>query len=237
MPEVRWPADHVERRAVEALIPYARNARTHTDAQVDQIAASIREWGWTMPVLIDEQGVIIAGHGRILAARKLGLDDVPVMIARGWTEEQRRAYVVADNKISLLSGWDTELLSGELRGLDEAGFDLPLLGFDNAELAELLVPLDDPGDPDPKEDPKPPASLADRFGVPPFSVLNAREGWWQDRKRAWLALGIKSELGRGDDALGFSDAAKQGYAKGKARTFRQDLMRGEHAVGENRGNG
>jgi hypothetical protein len=109
-----WPADRVERRAVADLVPYARNARTHSDFQVGEIAASIREWGWTVPVLVDEAGGIIAGHGRVLAARKLGIETVPVMVAAGWTEAQRRAYVLADNKLALNAGWDTDLLKVEL---------------------------------------------------------------------------------------------------------------------------
>ena len=109
-----WPADKVERCAVSRLIPYARNARTHSDAQVAQIAASIREWGWTTPVLVDEGGGLIAGHGRVLAARKLGLAEIPVVVARGWSEAQRRAYVLADNKLALNAGRDQELLAVEL---------------------------------------------------------------------------------------------------------------------------
>src|SRR5262249_5257353 len=96
-----WPADRVERRKVGELIPYARNARTDSDEQVSQIAASIREWGWTVPVLIDPEGGLIAGHGRVLAAKKLRLDEVPVMVAEGWSEAQKRAYVLADNKLTL----------------------------------------------------------------------------------------------------------------------------------------
>jgi P27 family predicted phage terminase small subunit len=91
-----WPADKVERWQLDRLVPYARNARTHSDAQVAQIAASVREWGWTVPVLVDESGMLIAGHGRVLAARKLGLSEIPVMVARGWSEAQKRAYVIAD---------------------------------------------------------------------------------------------------------------------------------------------
>ena len=91
---IKWPADKVERRSVKSLIPYARNARTHTDAQVAQIAASIREWGWTNPVLVDADGGIIAGHGRVLAARKLGIDEIPVMVAENWSEAQKKAYVL-----------------------------------------------------------------------------------------------------------------------------------------------
>src|ERR1700731_400670 len=129
MTVMQWPADKVERRAVAALIPYARNARTHSPEQVDQIAAAIREWGWTVPVLIDDEGGIIAGHGRVLAAQKLGLVDVPVMVAAGWSEAQKRAYVLADNKLALNAGWDNDLLKIELSDLQAFDFDLGLFGF------------------------------------------------------------------------------------------------------------
>ena len=135
---IEWPADKVERRPISDLIPYARNSRTHSDAQVAQIAASIREWGWTMPILIDETGNIIAGHGRVMAAQKLGIKDVPCMTAEGWSEAKRRAYVIADNKLALNAGWDDEMLRvefGELRDLD---FDLSLTGFDDAEIDALF---------------------------------------------------------------------------------------------------
>jgi ParB-like chromosome segregation protein Spo0J len=141
----QWPADKVERRAVSALIPYARNARTHSDAQVAQIAASIKEWGWTMPILVDETGGIIAGHGRLLAAQKLGLAEVPVMVAVGWSEAARRAYVIADNKLALNAGWDDELLKIELAGLKEFDFDLALTGFSDDDISSLIgdvKPLD-----------------------------------------------------------------------------------------------
>jgi ParB-like chromosome segregation protein Spo0J len=105
-----WPADQIERWPIDRLVPYARNARTHTDAQVAQIAASIREWGWTMPVLADEDGTILAGHARVLAAHKLRLADVPVIVARGWSEAKKRAHVIADNKLALNAAWDEELL-------------------------------------------------------------------------------------------------------------------------------
>src|SRR4051794_6987900 len=119
-----WPADRVERWPVERLVPYARNARTHSDAQVAQIAASICEWGWTMPVLADDAGVLIAGHARVLAARNLGIRDIPVIVARGWTEAQKRAYVLADNKLALNAGWDLEQLKLELSDLQAMGADL-----------------------------------------------------------------------------------------------------------------
>lgn len=134
----QWPADKVERRKVSDLVPYARNSRTHSAEQVDQIAASINEWGWTVPVLIDPQGELIAGHGRILAAQKLGITDVPCMVADGWTDAQKQAYVIADNKLALNAGWDDELLKVELGELKELDFDLSLTGFDTDELADMF---------------------------------------------------------------------------------------------------
>ena len=158
----RWPADAVERRSVSALIPYARNARTHSDEQVAQIAASIREWGWTMPVLVDEAGTIVAGHGRVLAAQRLGLPEVPVMVATGWSEAKRRAYVIADNKLALNAGWDEELLRLELGELKGLGVDLGLTGFGELELEKLLISAD--GDSDPDDAPEPPAEPISRPG-------------------------------------------------------------------------
>lgn len=160
MPE--WPAETVERRLVSALIPYARNARTHSDAQVAQVAASIREWGWTNPVLVDEGDGIIAGHCRVLAAQKLGIGEVPVMVARGWTEPQKRAYVIADNKLSLNGGWNEELLRLEAADLAEMGFDLPLMGFSEQELAALSA--GNPGLTDPDETPEVPADPVSQRG-------------------------------------------------------------------------
>ena len=131
------PADKVEKWKISKLIPYARNARTHSEEQVAQIAASIKEWGWTTPVLVDEQGGIIAGHGRTLAAQKLEMTEVPVMIARGWSEAKKRAYVLADNKLALNAGWDNEMLALELEEISELGFDIDLVGFTAGEIAGL----------------------------------------------------------------------------------------------------
>lgn len=130
-----WPADKVERRTVESLIPYARNARTHSEAQVAQIAASIHEWGWTTPVLIDETGMLIAGHGRVMAARLLEITEIPAMVAVGWTEGQKRAYVLADNQLAANAGWDEELLNVELQSLFDGEFNLSLTGFSLEELS------------------------------------------------------------------------------------------------------
>jgi DNA modification methylase len=134
----QWPADKIERRKVADLIPYARNARTHSDAQIAQIAASIKEWGWTTPVLIDQDGGIIAGHGRVMAARKLGLNEIPTMTAVGWSDAQKKAYIIADNQLALNAGWDMDLLKVEMMDLDGEGFDLSLIGFDDDMTANLL---------------------------------------------------------------------------------------------------
>lgn len=131
------PADKIERRAIEELIPYARNSRTHSDAQIAQIAASIKEWGWTMPILIDEAGGIIAGHGRLMAARSLGHTDVPVVVASGWSDAKKRAYVIADNKLALNAGWDNEMLRLEFSELKLEDFDLSVLGFSLDEMNTL----------------------------------------------------------------------------------------------------
>ena len=159
---MEWPANNVVKRSVASLIPYARNSRTHSEAQISQIAASIREWGWTTPVLIDEAEMIIAGHGRVLAARKLGLKEIPVMVATGWTEAQKKAYVLADNQLALNAGWDMDLLKVEMQELEGLDFDLDLIGFDEKMLAGLL---NDPteGETDPDDTPEPP--------VEPVSVL------------------------------------------------------------------
>ena len=120
---------------VTSLVPYARNARTHSDAQVAQIAASIREFGFTNPILIDAEGGVIAGHGRLLAARQLGMTEVPTLELGHLTPSQRRAYVLADNRLALSAGWDEDLLRIELGELQADGFDLELTGFDLGEIA------------------------------------------------------------------------------------------------------
>jgi len=125
---------------VSDLIPYVNNSRTHSEEQVAQVAASIKEFGFTNPILVDEQGGIIAGHGRIMAAKKLSMDTVPCIELTGLTEAQKKAYIIADNKLALNSGWDTEMLSLELQTLTDLDFDLSLIGFDDDELAAILKP-------------------------------------------------------------------------------------------------
>lgn len=131
----------VEMRALDALIPYARNARTHSAAQVAQIAASVREFGWTNPLLVAQDGTVIAGHGRLLAARKLGMVEVPCIMLDHLTETQRRALVLADNRLALSAGWDDETLAIELLALRDDGFEIPVLGFDDVEIRRLIEPM------------------------------------------------------------------------------------------------
>ena len=138
MKQKAWPADNVSRRKVSALVPYARNSRTHSPEQISQIAASIKEWGFTTPILVDTDGQIIAGHGRLLAAQKLGLDEVPTMTAEGWTDAQKKAYVIADNKLALNAGWDNAMLAIEMQELGDLGFDLDLTGFGKDEIGALF---------------------------------------------------------------------------------------------------
>jgi DNA modification methylase len=166
-------------------------------------------------VLIDEQGGIIAGHGRVMAAKKLGLTEVPCIVLDGLSEAQKKAYIIADNKLALNAGWDADMLKVEMERLGELGFDLSLTGFDDIELSGIFDGAEDLAD-GLDGDAAEPRSLADRFLIPPFSVLNAREGWWQNRKKAWIGLGIRSEIGRDaqSNSLGsnFKGSAQSGVA-------------------------
>jgi hypothetical protein len=137
------PADKVEQWPIDKLVPYAKNSRTHSEEQIAQLAASIKEWGFTSAVLVDEQGGIIAGHGRVMAARKLGMESLPVMVAAGWTEAQKRAYAIADNKLALNAGWDNELLALELAELGDLGFDLGLIGMSADEIEDITTEVED----------------------------------------------------------------------------------------------
>ena len=156
-------AAQVERWPLDRLIPHARNARTHSEAQVAQIAGSIAEFGFVNPVLVGDDGVLVAGHGRILAARKLGLAEVPVIVLAHLTPTQRRALMIADNQIALNAGWNEEMLAAELTALREEAFDLDLLGFDDADLDRLLAENVDAQEAV-DEAPEPPADPVSRPG-------------------------------------------------------------------------
>lgn len=148
-------ATQIEVWPVDKLIPYARNPRTHSDQQVAQIAASIAEFGFNNPVLVDSRAGVIAGHGRLLAARKLGLDQVPVIVLDHLDENQRRAYLLADNRLSELAGWDAELLAAELKDLANSGFDATLSGFDSKEIDDFLASLESTSEPEKSAIPDP----------------------------------------------------------------------------------
>lgn len=160
---VRILAEAVERWSIDDLEPYARNAKKHPPEQIAQIVASMREFGFTIPVLVAEDGTIIAGHGRVLAAQEIGLAEVPVIVARGWSDEQRRAYTLADNKLSENGEWDEELLAIELGDLREEGFAVDLIGFDAKELDKLLG-VGTVGMTDPDETPEPEEVVVTRPG-------------------------------------------------------------------------
>jgi hypothetical protein len=159
-----WPADQSERWPIERLIPYANNARVHTEADLAKIAASIARWGWTMPVLVDEEGVLIAGHARVGAAAKLGLTSIPIMIARSWSAEEKKAYRLADNQLAVRAIWDPDLLSQELQELDFRGFDLGLVGFEPGQLKTILAGLGASGLADPDSVPEVPEQPVTRCG-------------------------------------------------------------------------
>ena len=126
----QWAADSVKKRLVDDLIPYDRNPKIHPDSQIKQLANSIREWGWTMPILIDENDQVLAGHGRLFAAKELELKEVPCMTAVGWSDQQKKAYVIADNKLAENGQWDTSLYFNQLKEMSNEGYDLGLMGVD-----------------------------------------------------------------------------------------------------------
>lgn len=232
---------NVEAIPLEAWIPDPKNARTHSETQIGQIVASLKQWGWTMPALLDEDFRILAGHGRRRAAMKIYADGDTIntpdgtplpagaglaIVARGWTAAQKRAYILADNEIANNAEWDHEILKGEFGFLRDNGFDLTLTGFDTGFINDVFSGLSDDGEE------KRIGSLAERFGVPPFSVLNAREGWWQDRKRAWINLGIRSELGRGEVMGSLASARRaQKAAPGRSAMPAADYSKKQRGTG------
>lgn len=219
--------------------PDERNARTHSEAQIDQLAGSMRRFGWTVPMLIDVERdqLIVAGHGRRMGALRLfdlgepiklpggqvlPIGKVPGIDVSGWSDDERRAYALADNQLALQAGWDDDILREEIEAAQLAGIDLLDLGFDPDALAALEAAAIDDAEGRGRGTANP-GSMAAEFMIPPFSVLSARDGWWQDRKRAWLALGIKSEVGRGGNLLGHSLHQQTALALGgdydKAKAF------------------
>ena len=202
---------------VEDLIPYINNPRNNENA-VDKVASSISEFGFKNPIIIDKNNIVINGHTRLLASKKLGLKEVPVIRADDLTEAQVKAFRIADNKTSEYATWDEELLKIELEQLEEMNFNLDDLNIDYSDFG-LEIELEDVENT--KEEYVEPNSLVDKFIVPPFSILDTRQGYWQDRKRKWRNIGLRSEEGREDNILGSSKESEGnwGSINGKKMTI------------------
>ena len=185
---------------IDKVIPYANNPRNNDGEAVDKVAASIKEYGFKQPLIIDKENVVVAGHTRLKAAKKLGLDTVPVIKADDLTPAQIKAFRIADNKVAEYSSWDNELLTIEFEELQELNFDLDLTGFEDFEIDDLFNGDDNTDDLGENLD-ESRETLQERFIVPPFSILDTRQGYWQDRKRIWKQI-IKSGVGRDEELLG-----------------------------------
>tara|TARA_E500000178_G_scaffold73151_1_gene70915 strand:- start:502 stop:1755 length:1254 start_codon:yes stop_codon:yes gene_type:complete len=219
----------IEWKDVQSLTPYARNSRTHSDEQVAQICASIKEFGWTNPILIDDESTIIAGHGRLLASQRLSLKEVPTITLTGLTEAQKRAYVIADNRLALNAGWDNDMLAIELKDLADEGFDLDLTGFDTKEIDALLAEADKIED-----------GLTDEDAVPelpevPTSVLG--DVWVLGRHR--LICGDSTEIDTVDKLtmqapcdLVFTDPP-YGMSYGGGRSKEHSMIKNDDLQGDN----
>lgn len=211
------------KRKIADLIPYARNSRTHSDEQVNQIASSIKEFGFTNPIIIDEQGGIIAGHGRVMAAKKLGMKELPCIEATGWTEAQKKAYVIADNKLALNAGWDEKMLSLEFDELKELGFDLSLTGFSSDEILALkpleeTVGLTDEDEvPDAPEVPK--TVLGDVWLLGDHRLMCGSATGLDDVEK--LLQGNKPDLIHTDPPYGMSAVSKSGVL---SKRYKTDIM-------------
>ena len=216
-------AKQIKWEAVDKLIPYAKNARTHSDEQVAQIAGSIKEFGFNNPVLVDKDNSVIAGHGRLMAARKLGMDKVPVVELNHLTESQRKAYVLADNRIALNSGWDTSMLSLELQDLKD-DIDLSLLGFDPDELDALLNPIeetegltDEDAVPDVPDEPK--TKLGDIYILGNHRLMCGDSTNLSDLDK--LMIGVYPDLIHTDPPYGMNAVSKSSVLKANYGT---DIM-------------
>ena len=180
-------------KKVDDLIPYVNNARTHSEEQVSQIASSIKEFGFNNPILLDGDNGVVAGHGRLLAAKKLGMEEVPCIELAHLSGAKKRAYILADNKLALNAGWDYNLLNIELESLMKEDMDLNVIGFSDEELNEILKTsesLINTGGEENKYAPNQElkGALQERFIAPPFSVLDTRQDYWVNRKKEWLDI-------------------------------------------------
>jgi len=187
-------APKIEKWPTEKLIPHARNARTHSEAQVAQIAGSIAEFGFVNPILVGDDGVLVGGHGRVLAARKLGLKEVPVIVLKHLTPTQRRALMLADNKLAMNAGWDDELLGAELSALQEEGVDLELIGWTEDEIDALIA--DNDADKEVEEVSKWETGVASISYTLVFDTLEQQETWYQ------FLRAVKGKYGPEVDSIG-----------------------------------
>lgn len=213
----------IQEKSVTELIPYAKNSRTHSDAQVAQIAASIKEFGWTNPILVDGDNGIIAGHGRLMAARKLGMEEVPVIELEGMTDLQKKAYIIADNQLAMNSGWDTGLLTIELTELQNEGFDLDLIGFDPKELNALLEPevseglTDEDAIPDVPDEPK--TKPGDIYELGNHRLMCGDSTSINDIDK--LMIGVYPDLIHTDPPYGMNAVSKSAVLK---KNYKTDIM-------------
>ena len=190
----------IEYTKIDNVIPYANNPRLNDGIAVDKVAASIKEYGFKQPIIVDKDSVIVAGHTRYKAAKKLCLDEVPVIKADDLTPAQIKGYRIADNKSAEYSSWDDELLAVEFESLQELDFDLDMTGFDDFEIEELFSENVNPTDEGDSLDENR-ETLQERYIAPPLSILDTRQGYWQGRKSVWKKI-IKSEVGRDEALLG-----------------------------------
>jgi DNA modification methylase len=216
-------AKKIEWKSIDKLIPYAKNARTHSDEQIAEIAGSIKAFGFNNPVSVDKDNSIIAGHGRVLAARKLGMDKVPVVMLEHLTESERKAYVLADNRIALNSGWDTSMLSLELQDLQDK-IDLSLLGFDPDELDALLNPIeetegltDEDAVPDVPDEPK--TKLGDIYILGKHRLMCGDSTSIGDVDK--LMIGVYPDLIHTDPPYGMNAVSKSAVLK---KNYKIDIM-------------
>ena len=191
---------NIESKLLADIVPYAKNAKKHDNRQINNVAESIKQYGFVQPIVIDRDGVIVIGHCRALAAKKLGMKEVPCVCVDDLTPEQVNALRIVDNK-SNESEWDFDILPDELAELDLSDFSFDFGIDDEEEETETEYSADDTEN----------KSLVDRFIVPPFSILDSRQGYWQDRKRQWKSIGLASENGRDENLSGAPDIPQ--YAK------------------------
>jgi len=220
----------IENLPIDSVFPYKGNPRINDNA-VDKVMASIRDFGFRQPIVVDENMEVVVGHTRLLAARKLGLKEVPVHIAKDMTPEKAQAYRIVDNKTGEIAEWDLDLLSRELEMSLANGYDMQSFGFDASELSKLLESGPSVFENTERPPLVLPGSLREKFVFPPFSVFDTRQGWWKDRKIKWKELGIKSEAGRGTEGSGLSTGGVLFKTKTSHPTFYREKTKKEKELG------